>query len=153
MSAESSEGRFARFIARADIVDVTNRYSDWTRSSEGLGIGLQLAMFAMQRIGGHMSRSTYRRAVRELAATVTIPLGDFLIIAKCHLELVRSGLAGIGHGRNRQAYNRDGVAQQATLLRSASLLVPRHPLIDSGWHRPSHFRNHCSYGLWGGSDR
>lgn len=94
MSGESIEERFARFSARPDIVDVTSRYCDWARSSEGIGIGLQLATLAMQRVGGQMPRPAYRRAVRDLAATTTIPLKDFLVLAKSHLELVRSGLVG-----------------------------------------------------------
>jgi hypothetical protein len=96
MSAESIEERFTRFAARPVIVDVTSRYGHWARSSEGIGIGLQLAMLAMQRVGGQLPRADYRRGVRGLAATTTIPLRDFLILAKCHLELVRSGLEGSG---------------------------------------------------------
>ncbi|MGL5839775.1 MAG: hypothetical protein ACRCY3_14885 [Sphingorhabdus sp.] len=96
MSTESIERRFASFIARADIIDFTSRYSDWAQSSEGIGISLQLAMLAMQRVGGQMPRPAYRRAVRDLAVTTTIPLRDFLILARCQLELVRSGLAGSG---------------------------------------------------------
>lgn len=86
--------RFTRFNARTDVADVASRYGDWARSSEGIGIGLQLAFLAMQRISGMMPRPAYRRAVRKLAATSTIPLREFLIVAEHHLELLRSGLAG-----------------------------------------------------------
>jgi hypothetical protein len=96
MSAESIKGRFARFKARPDVADVASRYGDWAVSSEGIGINLQLAMLAMQRVRGQMPRSAYRLAVRDLAATTTIPLRDFLILAECQLELLRSGLAGSG---------------------------------------------------------
>jgi hypothetical protein len=96
MSAESSKRRFARFKARPDVADVASRYGDWAVSSEGVGINLDLALFAMQRVCGQLPRPAYRLAVRDLAATTTIPLRDFLILAKCQLELLRSGLAGLG---------------------------------------------------------
>lgn len=88
--------RFARFNGRSDVADVVSRYADWARTSEGIQIGSQLAMLAMQRVRGLMPRHVYRRAVRELAATTTIPFRDFLVLAKCQLELLRSGLAGTG---------------------------------------------------------
>ena len=96
MSAESIEGRFARFKSHPDIEDVAKRYADWAESSEGIGIDLQLALFAMLRINGRMPRPAYRLAVRNLAANTTIPIRDFLILAKCQLELMRCGLAGSG---------------------------------------------------------
>ena len=88
--------RFARFNARSDVADVVNRYADWARSSDGIRTGIQLAVLAMQRVRGPMPRQAYRRAVRELAPTTTIPLRDFLVLAECQLELLRSGLAGTG---------------------------------------------------------
>lgn len=96
MSAESVEVRFARFKSRPDVEDVANRYAGWVVSGEGIGINLQLALFAVLRVSGQMARPAYRLAVRELAATTTIPLQDFLILAKCQLELLRNGLAGTG---------------------------------------------------------
>ena len=96
MSVDPIIERFLRFKARPDVADVAKRYAGWAVSSEGTGINLQLAMFGMQRVCGRMPRSAYRLAVRDLAATTTIPLRDFLILAKCQLELLRSGLAGTG---------------------------------------------------------
>lgn len=88
--------RFAEFQRRPEVQRVAREYADWSISNEGIGISLQLALFAMQRVCGQMPRHAYRRAVRDLAATTTIPLPDFLILAKCQLELLRSGLAGSG---------------------------------------------------------
>ena len=96
MSTESVEARFAQFNARPAIADVTDRYSDWVPTSEGIEINLRLAMFALLRVSEKMPRPAYRRALRDLASTTTIPLRDFVLIAKWHLELVRSGLAGTG---------------------------------------------------------
>ena len=96
MSTESIEARFAKFNASPDIAHVTNRYGDWVLSSEGIGISARLSMFSFLRASQKMPRPQYRRAVRDLASTATIPLCDFYIIAKWHLELVRSGLAGTG---------------------------------------------------------
>ena len=96
MDAQSILARLARFKSDPLIHDVANRYGHWALSDEGIRINLQLAMFAMLRVSGQMSRPAYRAAVRELAASTTIPLPDFLILAQCQLVLLRSGLAGSG---------------------------------------------------------
>lgn len=96
-SSEAAAQSFARFNARSDVADIVSRYADWARSSEGIGTGIQLSLLVMQRVLGQMPRPAYRRAVRDLAATTTIPLRDFRVLAECHLELLRSGLAGTGH--------------------------------------------------------
>lgn len=92
MNAGRIERRFARFKARPDVADVASRYGDWAVSDEGIGINLRLALIAIGRVHGQMPRPAYRVAVRKLAATTTIPLRDFLILADCQLELLRSVL-------------------------------------------------------------
>lgn len=96
MIAESAEVRFARFKSRPDIVDVAIRYGDWAVSGDGIKINMVLSLLAGLRLSGQMHRRAYNRAVRDLAATTTIPLPDFLTLARCQLELLRSGLAGSG---------------------------------------------------------
>jgi hypothetical protein len=96
VSAGRIEGRFARFRSRPDVADVASRYGDWAVSDEGIGINLRLALIAMSRVHGHLPRPAYRVAVRKLAATTTVPLRDFLILAECQLELLRSALGAAG---------------------------------------------------------
>lgn len=88
--------RFARFQQRPDVKRVANRYVDWSETSAGIFINLQLSHLAMARAAGKLSRPSYRKAVRDLAAASGIPAEDFRILARCTLEFVMCGLAGSG---------------------------------------------------------
>lgn len=102
MSAAHSmaEGNLAakRFTRKAhgEFADVAARYADWSSTDEGVRVMMQLSFFAMARLSGQMARPAYRRAVRDLAITTTVPLRDLLLIAKSGLEVTRSALAGSG---------------------------------------------------------
>jgi hypothetical protein len=86
----------AQFKKRPDVARIAEKYADWARTSEGVLTGLQLAFLAMRRVSGQIPRPAYRRAVRELAVTTTIPSRDFLLMAECYLELLRTALTATG---------------------------------------------------------
>jgi hypothetical protein len=88
--------RFARFQQRPEVRRVTSRYADWARTSDGVTVNVQLSGLAMMRLAGRLSRNDYKKAVRDLAATSSIPPHDFRIFAKCILEFTRCALAGSG---------------------------------------------------------
>jgi hypothetical protein len=84
----------SEFQGRPEVAQVAEKYADWARTSEGVRTGLQLTLLAMQRVTGQVDRAAYRRTVRELAATTSIPHSDFVVLARCYLEALRSTLLG-----------------------------------------------------------
>jgi hypothetical protein len=88
--------RLRRFQMRPDVQKVTGRHADWAQSDEGCIVNLQLASLALARVTRRISRQDYKRSVRILARSASLPVQDFLLIAKCCLEATQCMLAAIG---------------------------------------------------------
>lgn len=86
--------RTAYRAARPDVVDLARRYGEWISTSEAAVVKVQLALLNSLRFSRQISRPTYRLAVRDLAATTSMPLRDLRLLGECQLELLRSGLVG-----------------------------------------------------------
>jgi hypothetical protein len=92
-SVHPAEWRLAQFLWQPNLADVAAGFGELVRASDGSGTVIQLAQLAMYRADDRMSRDSYWSAVRNLAATTTIPLSLFLSMAQYQLELTRSVLA------------------------------------------------------------
>ena len=88
--------RFARFKDTPEVLAVLSRHDGWARTQDGITAMIQISGLALLRLNGQRSASGYWDAIRELAAVGTIPIPDFLIVAKCGLEFVRCSLAANG---------------------------------------------------------
>ena len=96
MSGRSPAKRLARFMSRRDVESVARRHERWSRSSEGIASNVKLALLAMLRSSKQMSARDYKKAIRQMASTSSIPVSDFQILAKIQLEISRCSLAGTG---------------------------------------------------------
>jgi len=95
-AAPTATERHDRFRVRPDVQRVAEQYADWVLTSHGVMINVLLSGFAMLRLAGSMSRSEYRRAVRDLVAQSGIPSHDFEILARCSYETARYMLLDSG---------------------------------------------------------
>ena len=90
-------GRFANFVKSDRALPVLRKWGPWLKTTDGKRAWDQLFALADDLLCAFISTPKYEWTLALLAATWTMPLEDFEIIARCAFEFCRCCFFGAGY--------------------------------------------------------